>query len=201
MTPHLIINNIHRSKMDPNRVIEDAAQGNKVAKEAFNAYHDTIVKAKASLGGNPGLLVDFHGQGHGKNSTEIGYLIKKAQLNSKNFTGSEIGIKSLVSRKKAKLNDFLYGKRSLGSLFEAAGYRAVPSPRQPSPGTDLYYRGGYTVQVHGSRDGGQVDAIQVEIPGEIRIEGGKKLRKQFSTSLANILEKFFSANYEKLLYY
>ena len=181
--------------MDPNRVVEDAAQGNKVAKEAFNDYHNTIKQAKASLGGNPGLLVDFHGQGHGKNSTEIGYLIKKAQLNSKNFTGSEIGIKSLVARKNAKLSDFIFGKRSLGSLFEGVGYRAVPSPRQPSPGTDLYYRGGYTAQVHGSSHGGVVDAIQLEFPGEIREGGGKVLRKKFSTAVAQILQQFFSNNY------
>jgi hypothetical protein len=39
--PHLIINNIHRSKMDPNRGIDDAAQGNRQSMEAFNAYHNT----------------------------------------------------------------------------------------------------------------------------------------------------------------
>jgi hypothetical protein len=29
---------------------------------------------------------------------------------------------------------------SLGALFEKRGYRAVPSPRQPAPGKDAYYR-------------------------------------------------------------
>merc|ERR1711970_1254261 len=174
--------------MDPNRVIEDAAQNNEGAVEAYNVYHNTIVRAKSTFDGKPGLIIDFHGQGHEKNCTEIGYLIKKAELNSKNFTGSEIGIKSLVARKNAKLNDFIFGKRSLGSLFEAAGYRAVPSPRQPSPGTDIYYRGGYTAQVHGSSNGGVVDAIQLEFPGEIREDGGKDERVQFSNKLADILE-------------
>ena len=28
-----------------------------------------------------------------------------------------------------------------------AGYMAIPSPRQPKPGTDKYYRGGYITQV------------------------------------------------------
>merc|ERR1712106_570204 len=115
-TPHLIINNIHRSKMDPNRVIEDAAQGSDGATEAYNTYHDTIKKAKASLVGKPGLIIDFHGQGHEKNSTEIGYLIKKADLNSGNIGTGDLGIKSLVARKKAKLTDFIFGKRSLGAL-------------------------------------------------------------------------------------
>merc|ERR1712106_10278 len=195
-TPHLIINNIHRSKMDPNRVIEDAAQGSKWAIEAYNVYHDTIRKAKLSLGGNPGLLIDFHGQGHKKGSTEIGYLIKKAELNSKNFTNSELGIKSLVARKKETVEEFLFGKRSLGALFESAGYRAVPSPRQPSPGKDLYYRGGYTAQVHGSRDGGVVDAIQLEFPGEIRIDGGKTMRDQFAITVGQILEEYYGINYQ-----
>ena len=80
-------------------------------------------------------------------------------------------------------------------MFESAGYRAVPSPRQPSPGTDLYYRGGYTAQVHGSRDGGVVDAIQLEFPGEIRIDAGKTTRDQFSTAVAQILQEFYLKNY------
>ena len=74
-------------------------------------------------------------------------------------------------------------------MFESAGYRSVPSPRHPSPGTDIYYRGGYTAQVHGSRDGGVVDAIQLEFPGEIRIDEGEDARTQFSTKLAKILAK------------
>ena len=32
-------------------------------------------------------------------------------------------------------------------LFVQAGYRAIPSPRQPGPGKDKYYRGGYITQV------------------------------------------------------
>ena len=170
--------------MDPNRVIEDAAQGNKIPIKAYNAYHDTIVKAKATFGAKPGLLIDFHGQGHKKNSTEIGYLITKEELNSGKYGSSELGINSLIKRKNVTIDDFLFGQKSLGAMFESAGYRAVPSPRQPSPGSDLYYRGGYTVQVHGSRDGGVVDSIQFEFPGEFRIHGGKDVRTQFSTSIA-----------------
>ena len=33
-------------------------------------------------------------------------------------------------------------------LFAQAGYMAIPSPRQPSPGKDKYYRGGYITQVN-----------------------------------------------------
>lgn len=195
-TPHLVISNVHRSKMDANREINDATQGNSEAIAAYKAYHDTIKDAKSTFGGLPGLVIDIHGQSHGKNSTELGYLIKKAALNSGNYENSEVSIKALVRREDADLENFIFGKRSLGALFEETGYKAVPSPRQPAPDKDLYYRGGYTTQVHGSEDGGVVDAIQVEIPAEIRIEGGKELRRHFSTKLATILKKFFSANYE-----
>ena len=97
----------------------------------------------------------------------------------------------MVFRKKTKLNDFLFGKESLGALFEAAGYRAVPSPRQPSPGKDLYFRGGYTAQVHGSRDGGVVDAIQLEFPGEIRIDGGRPPEINFLLLLHRFCKNLF----------
>merc|ERR1712198_241480 len=200
-TPHLIISNVHRSKMDPNREINDAAQGNPDAIAAFKEYHGTIEKAKKSFGKEPGLLIDIHGQAHEKNSTELGYLIKKAALNSGKFKTSELSIKALVKRMKAKLEDYIYGRNSLGALFEEKGYKAFPSPRQESPGEDLYYRGGYTTQVHGSNNGGNVDAIQLEIPGEIRIDGGSSLRNQFSKDLAHMIETFFSANYETLIYY
>ena len=33
------------------------------------------------------------------------------------------------------------------NLFVQAGYMAIPSPRQPKPGKDKYYRGGYITQV------------------------------------------------------
>ena len=34
------------------------------------------------FGAKPGLLIYFHGQGHDKNTTEIGFLIKKEELYS-----------------------------------------------------------------------------------------------------------------------
>ena len=66
-------------------------------------------------------------------------------------------------------------------MLEKSGYRAVPSPRQPGPGDQRYYRwcwwswwchlladqryyrGGFITQTHGSHHGGEVDAIQMEV--------------------------------------
>ena len=38
-TPHMIVSQLHRSKMDPNREREEAAQGDFQAEYAFDTYH------------------------------------------------------------------------------------------------------------------------------------------------------------------
>lgn len=38
-TPHLIINELHRSKLDPNREIEQAAQNNTYAENTWHKIH------------------------------------------------------------------------------------------------------------------------------------------------------------------
>ena len=69
--PHLIISDLKRSKLDPNRDIQEAAQGDPKAEEAWREYHGFIDEAKAKEG--LGLVIDLHGQSHRKNSTELGY--------------------------------------------------------------------------------------------------------------------------------
>ena len=57
----------------------------------------------------------------------------------------------------------LRGPKSFGGLLEAEGVASVPSPGAPSPGTDPYFRGGYSTRIHGSvEDGEVVSGIQLE---------------------------------------
>ena len=51
----------HRSRLDPNRPVEEAAQGNKEAISAYRAFHGAIEAAHTALQGRPGLHIDFHG--------------------------------------------------------------------------------------------------------------------------------------------
>ena len=47
-------------------------------------------------------------------------------------------------------------------MWEREGYKAVPSPRQPAPNEESYYRGGFITLEYGTIDGkDEVDAIQV----------------------------------------
>merc|ERR550519_1922028 len=47
--PHLIINRLHRSRLDPNREVDEAAQGKRDAVTAYNEYHAFIHKAKEAI--------------------------------------------------------------------------------------------------------------------------------------------------------
>ena len=60
-TPALVISHLHRSRLDPNRPVEEAAQGNKEAISAYKAFHQAIADAHRAVGDRPGLHIDFHG--------------------------------------------------------------------------------------------------------------------------------------------
>lgn len=93
--------------------------------------------------------------------------------------------------------------------------------RQPKPGDDKYYRGGWITQIHGSRDGGnnsiqrifqesmnlisittlcncvgKIDAIQLEFPTEIRTEVSEEKRNKFSDELAHNIVMFYKLYYD-----
>lgn len=47
--PYLVINHLHRSKLDANREIGEAAQGNAIAEEAWTNFHTFINRAQLDL--------------------------------------------------------------------------------------------------------------------------------------------------------
>ncbi|WP_299272343.1 GEVED domain-containing protein [uncultured Psychroserpens sp.] len=149
---HVIINNLHRSKLDPNREQNEATCGDSDALDHWNAWHSFIDQASASVEANwgKGLYIDLHGQSHTIPRIEIGYNITATQLNTGNLNSTtninRSTIKNLVSN---NLNshtheELIRGVNSLGELFQnqpavfynanvnpgcgvTSGYRAVPS--------------------------------------------------------------------------
>ena len=65
--PHVIINNLKRTKLDANRDKVEAAQGDISAERAFDEFHYYISKAKEKIltDYTDGLFLDI--QGHGQN--------------------------------------------------------------------------------------------------------------------------------------
>lgn len=69
--PHVILSQLKRIKLDPNRESEEAAQGEKYALRAWEEYHHYIETAKAQVTQQfgSGLIFDMHG--HGANSRRV----------------------------------------------------------------------------------------------------------------------------------
>ena len=67
--PYVIVNHLHRSKLDANREILEAAQENSIAEDAWWAFHNFTNDAQADVqarfgtvdGGVRGILFDVHG--------------------------------------------------------------------------------------------------------------------------------------------
>ena len=114
-------------------------------------------------------------------------------LNAADYTKDIPSIEALLNRTGLSIPEILSGDQSFGAMFEAEGYETIPSPRQPIPGKDKYYRGGHITQIHGSSDGGLVDAIQTEFPKTIRRD--EQIRNDFIKALARIIAKFHKLYY------
>ena len=123
----------------------------------------------------PGIHFDIHGYSSHKDMWfELGYLISNDNLDRGSLRPSESSIKSLAARAAARgvsFSSLVRGSDSLGKMFQDAGYKAIPSPDWPSPSSGSngkYYRGGYTTLTWGSKNGGNIDCIQMELPPKPR---------------------------------
>jgi hypothetical protein len=171
--PHLVINRLHRSKLDANREVVEATDGFALLTSAWSSYHMFIESARGRVSGSGtrGLLIDLHGHAHPVPRLELGYDISASTLrlgDAALASSSALAASSIARLLTANASGttpavLLRGATSLGAFFAANGFPAVPSPSDPAPAAgEAYYDGGYTVQRHGSALGGNVDAVQVE---------------------------------------
>lgn len=171
--PHVIINRLHRKKLDANRDLPEAADGNVEAGLAWEDWHTFIQQAQNSVKFNfgKGFYVDLHGHGHTIQRLELGYLLYKTELqltDSVLNTPAYINYSSIRNLASNNLNDYthaelLRGPAALGSLLAAQGYPAVPSSPDPFPQTaDDYFNGGYNTDRYSSVNGGTIDGVQIE---------------------------------------
>jgi len=149
------------------------------------------------------LVFDVHGHNHDKNASEIGYTLNSDQLNEGSWTGEETSIFGLIQRSGLSAAQMMHGPKSLGAMFNDAGYAAFPSRDQPTPGNDSYFNGGYTLGVHGSRkskgsNGGPIDALQVEFPSELRRPkiNAQSIRDRLFLDVAQIFQRFYVQFYD-----
>ena len=206
--PHIIISHLHRSKLDPNRDLKEAAQGDPTAEAAWHRFHDSAEKAREQVlkKHGLGLLLDIHGHRHVDQRVELGYLVRgdelrvtDAALNDDTALIARSSIRDLDRRSPASFAELLRGPYSLGNLLEVRGFRTVPSPDKPKPGLMAsYFSGAYTVAAHGSQKGGGVSAIQIECPWN-GVRDRPENQRKFARALAEALGVYFEAHFGRKL--
>ncbi len=71
------------------------------------------------------------------------------------------------------------------------------SSSTPHTGKQAYYRGGYITLTYGSIDGAdEVDAIQIETPGELKNDVDESVRRRFGRAMGRAFAEFYRRYYE-----
>lgn len=209
LRPHLVIVHLQRGKLDANRRMAVAAQGDKNAEKAWEAFHGFIDSAKKTVTHfhpSGGLLIDVHGNGHTPQRTEVGYLLSSSDFtNYKNALSTaalvnKSSIKAMVNS-SASMTDLIKGDYALGTLINqktnpvviATPSKAYPEPGNKSIFTDgLYFNGGYITSRHGSRYGGVISAIQLEFNGSVRtVAAIPTSSQQIAEAIKIYMDKYF----------
>ncbi|MFM8473086.1 MAG: hypothetical protein ACKOBV_06155 [Candidatus Kapaibacterium sp.] len=202
--PHVIYNLLHRKKLDMNRDSVTATDSNAALTTYWKEYHAFIDSAKSSVAREfgKGLFIDLHGHGHAKARIEFGYLLDDSRLRENDSIldmEKSFGISSIRSLVGANLTgdthaELIRGDDALGTMFGNEGYPGVPSKQDPYPLIDdPYFNGGFNTLVHGSRNGGVIDAIQMELNSALRFTPAG--RSSFSSAFVRVLRSFLGTQY------
>jgi hypothetical protein len=206
--PHLVLLHLHRSRLDANREIVEAAEGNPAAEQTWTEYHRYIEAAKRSISRQfgSGLYLDFHGLNASRTKIELGYLLTSTQLEIPDQRMSHpayayfTSIRTLARNSPESFESLLRGPYSLGTLLTAGGYDSVPSGSFPDPGRDAsnslnpYFRGGYNTVQHGSINGGVISGIQIEHNWS-GVRDSQNSRAAYTRVLAESTETYLGAHF------
>lgn len=196
---HLVVCRLHRSKLDANRDLAEAAQGNALAEQAWQDHHAFIETACDAAVRQFGVafLIDLHGHGHPDSRVELGYLHNALDLadcdealNESTYVNAS-SLRWIVEHSDLSHVDLLRGPLSLGALLEARGFPATPSPRMPVP-TEPFFRGGYTIARH-CKAGKNVTGLQIEA-NRPRLRDTAENRLRFAHGLFAALQTYFSSH-------
>ena len=197
--PHIVINHLHRNRLDANRPIEEAACGDPQAEEAWRDYHAFVEAARARIltDHGKGWYTDVHGHGHDIQRLELGYELSgttlrrsDAELDGSATFENASSIRTFSQESPLSFSALLRGPTALGTLFTAAGYPAVPSQQDPAPdvGED-YFSGGYNTDRYACSRGGQICGVQIEA-NFTGVRNNATTRSEFAVALAAVYGEY-----------
>jgi hypothetical protein len=202
--PHVVINRLHRRKLDANREIVEAACGSASAQAAWREFHAYVDSARthalAEFG--RGWYTDLHGHGHDVARLELGYQLTAAELrltdallDASTAYETRSSIRTVSQLSTLSFSALLRGPTSLGALFQAEGYRSVPGSQDSAPlATEEYFTGGYNVGRWGCSDGGMLCGVQIESNFE-GVRDTAASRAAFAAALVRVYASYLKQNY------
>ena len=174
--PHIIYNNVSRTKLDPDANLMDGAQGNSYANQSYGTYHSYLQTAIDSVEANfdAGILLNLVEHDNATQQFELGYLLSESDLNLSdealnNGYRTLSSISQLSSISAASFAEVLRGYSSFGNYLFAASYngssfQVVPTLDNPNAPADGYSLGGYTLTTYSKDRSGEINAIEVATP-------------------------------------
>jgi hypothetical protein len=211
--PHVVINHLHRVKLDANREVGEAACGDAAAIRAWNEFHHFLEIARVAVieRHGRGWFMDIHGHGHAIQRLELGYLLGRTDLNRSDAELAEndayrraSSIQTMAGFADRSFPDLLRGELSLGTLYADQGFPTVPSLADPAPGQDPYFTGGYNTVRYGCGDGadrhggdpaGPLCGVQVE--ANFRgVRDTRENRERFAVATALIVGLYLALHWD-----
>jgi N-formylglutamate amidohydrolase len=202
--PHLIINRLHRIKLDANREIVEGACGVAEAETAWREFQDYIgvAKAKVLADSGRGWFTDVHGHAHAIARIEVGYLLTAAELRLSDAVldasvayENKSSMRSFSAQAAPSFSAALRGAAGLGTLLAAAGHPATPSQQDPAPAVaEEYFTGGYNTVEHGCSAGGAICGVQLE-HHFIGLRDNPTNRAAYAAALVGAYQSFLSQNF------
>jgi len=210
--PHVIISNLSRRKLDPNRVPPEAACGNADAAAALFEWHAFIDIAKRAVLASTGRgwYMDIHGHGHPIPRLELGYLLADADLNLPDVAldasltyENTASIRTLSQFSPLSFATLLRGPHSLGTLYANNGFPSIPSATDPRPNGTDYFNGGDNTVRHscggsatslGGATGGNICGVQIEA-NFTGVRNNAASRDRFGDATAVVLEEFLRVHW------
>jgi Secretion system C-terminal sorting domain len=199
--PHIIINHLRPSKLNP--AISDstgAAGTHPIALQAFHDFHNFIQIAhnKVTTDWGKGHYFELHGNGANEAWNMVGLGVSKTYLSMPDSVLNRrvhfSTVKNLCTVGGANFLEIIRGATSLGGLLSTLGWKSTPSPAYPAPAdTVTFFYAGENTWQYGSRHSGTIDATHLESYWQFMVLSAHK--SKYSNDLANAILHFMALHY------
>jgi len=199
--PHIVLSHLHRTRLDPNRAILEAAQENIHAEQTWSEYHETFITAAmdaAIADAGFAFLIDMHGHSHAIARLELDFLLGPTELNRDDDTLNlpgyiwQSGLRQAALRNpETPFSQLIRGQSSLGTLYNDHGVPAWPSAQFPVIGDNPFFNNGFTPRTHAGRERNRpTAAMMIEHHRAVRMEA--PARAEYAVAFASVIQRFMA---------